>query len=63
MKEKFLSWAALVAAAWTSFKLRLNIFQHPKLVRHEYNRSSEETTTMPSLAIYSPISVNVDAER
>jgi len=30
------SWLAPVAAAWTGFTLRHNLFQHPKLVRNTY---------------------------
>jgi len=30
------SWVAPVAAAWTGFTLRHNLFQHPKLVRRTY---------------------------
>jgi hypothetical protein len=30
------SWLAPAAAAWTSFTLRHNLFQHPKLVRNTY---------------------------
>jgi len=31
--DDLLSWAAVLAALWTSFKLRFNLFQHPRLLR------------------------------
>jgi len=40
-KERFLAWAAVGAAIWTGFKLRFNLFQHPKLERHAYRMPPE----------------------
>src|SRR3989338_6095839 len=34
--ENCLSLVTLVFALWTKIKLKLNIFQHPSLVRHNY---------------------------
>ena len=40
-RERLTSIAAVGAAAWTSIKLRLGIFQHPKLVKHVYRLPAE----------------------
>jgi len=40
-RERLVSIAAVGAAAWTSIKLRLGIFQHPKLVKHVYRLPAE----------------------
>ena len=39
--EHLVSWAAVGAALWTGFKLRFNLFQHPKLERHTYRMPPE----------------------
>lgn len=41
LKERLLSFGALAAATWTGIKLKLNIFQHPSLVRHVYRWPEE----------------------
>jgi anti-anti-sigma regulatory factor len=41
LKERILSLGALAAAVWTGIKLKLNIFQHPSLVRHVYRWPEE----------------------
>ena len=40
-KDRIASVAAVVAAIWTSIKLRLDIFQNPRLVRHVYRLPAE----------------------
>jgi len=39
--EKFLGAGAILAAAVTAVTLKLNLFQHPKLIRSEYRLDSE----------------------
>jgi len=37
ISDRFMSLAAVVAALWTSFKLRFNLFQNPSLTRKTWN--------------------------
>jgi hypothetical protein len=41
VKTRVLSIGALLAAAWTAVKLKWDLFQHPRLVRHTYRIPSE----------------------
>lgn len=41
LKDRFLSVMALMAALWTSFTLRFNLFQHPSLYRKTWNCPAE----------------------
>jgi haloalkane dehalogenase len=36
LNERFQSLLALAGALWTGFKLKFNLFQHPRLTRHAY---------------------------
>ena len=40
LKERLLSAGAVPAALWTALTLKLNLFQHPKLIRHEFRMPS-----------------------
>ena len=42
--EKVMSWGAVAAALWTSFKLRFNLFQNPSLLRHTWRLPPEPFT-------------------
>lgn len=52
-KERVLGSAAVGAAAWTALTLRMNWFQHPKLIRREYRM----TSTRPEPGV--PVGVEV----
>lgn len=41
LKERCLTLGALAMAAWTSLTLRLNLFQHPRLMRHTFRLQEE----------------------
>lgn len=42
--NKFMSWGAVAAALWTSFKLRFNLFQNPSLTRKGWRLPPEPFT-------------------
>ncbi len=46
-KEKFQSVAALFCALWTGFTLRLGLFQHPPLLRHEFGMERPAPAPVP----------------
>lgn len=47
LKERLLSLGAIPAAAWTALTLKLNLFQHPKLIRREYRMSLPPQSPKP----------------
>jgi hypothetical protein len=52
--ERLQSVAALGLAAWTGLALRLGLFQHPPLVRHEFRMSSSTSVRESDPALRSP---------
>ncbi|MCA8936276.1 MAG: radical SAM protein [Planctomycetes bacterium] len=47
LKERLLGAGAVPAALWTALTLKLNLFQHPKLIRSEYRIGTDLTTITP----------------
>jgi radical SAM superfamily enzyme YgiQ (UPF0313 family) len=43
LKERALALGAVPAAAWTALTLKLNLFQHPKLIRREFRMPKPRT--------------------
>lgn len=55
LTERLLSLGALGAAVWTWFTLRLGVFQHPSLTRHDYRMPER---TLPAMETFHKLSLS-----
>jgi haloalkane dehalogenase len=55
LKERLASFAVLGLAAWTALTLKLDLFQHPRLIRHTFRMPEDPGVPLLQLRVDSPL--------
>jgi len=55
LKERLASFAVLGLAVWTGLTLKLDLFQHPRLIRHTFRMPEDPSVPLLQLRVDSPL--------